>query len=161
MITLGESAGGFDALPDADKAKAVASFQKCPGVLEEAFFAGFKQSLPGLDEAQGRCGATAIGKSFTPDELVKLSADPNAAQDPAVLGKVFKAFETCDGLLPSLFAAGMQSSGLTETQAKCAAEAMIKELGVESLIKFSTDPASVDAAAQAKVVEAMGACTKA
>ena len=54
LIALGSADGGFDALPDADKAKAVASFQKCPGVLEEAFFAGFKQSLPGLDETQGR-----------------------------------------------------------------------------------------------------------
>ncbi len=161
LIALGSAEGGFDALPDTDKAKAVASFQKCPGVLEEAFFAGFKQSLPGLDENQGRCGATAIGKAFTPEELVRLSSEPTAAQEPATLTKVFKAFESCDGLLRSLFATGIkQSGGLTDTQADCAADAMIRELGIDALVKLSSDPSSVDPAVQTKLVEAMSACTK-
>lgn len=164
LIALGQSAGGFDALSDVDKAKAVASFQKCPGVLEEAFFAGFKQSLPGLDETQGRCGATAIGKAFTPEELVKLSSSTTgtaSAQDPAVLTKVFKAFETCDGLLQTLLSSGIKQSGASDAEAACAADAMMKAIGVETLVKISTDPSSVDPADQKKLVTAMAACKKA
>lgn len=164
LIALGQSAGGFDALSDVDKAKAVASFQKCPGVLEEAFFAGFKQSLPGLDETQGRCGATAIGKAFTPEELVKLSSSTTgtaSAQDPAVLTKVFKAFETCDGLLQTLLSSGIKQSGASDAEAACAADAMMKAIGVETLVKISTDPSSVDPADQEKLVTAMAACKKA
>ena len=163
LIALGKSAGGFDALSDADKAKAVASFQKCPGVLEEAFFAGFKQSLPGLDETQGRCGATAIGKAFTPEELVKLSSATTgtaSAQDPAVLTKVFKAFETCDGLLQTLLSSGIKQSGASDAEAACAADAMVKAIGVETLVQISTDPSSVDPADQQKLVTAMAACKK-
>lgn len=163
LVALGQSAGGFDALSDADKAKAVASFQKCPGVLEEAFFAGFKQSLPGLDETQGRCGATAIGKAFTPEELVKLSSSTSgaaSAQDPAVLTKVFKAFETCNGLLQTLLSSGIKQSGASDAEAACAADAMIKAIGVETLVKISTDPSSVDPADQQKLVTAMSACKK-
>ena len=161
LTDLGKSTGGFDALSDADKAKAVGSFQKCPGVLEEALFSVFQQSAPGLDETQGRCGVTAISKAFTPDELAQLSSSPAAAQNPEVLTKVFNAFETCDGLLRSLLAGGLkQSAGLTEKQATCAADAMIKELGPETSVKLITDPTSVDPAAQAKLVAALGACTK-
>ncbi len=159
LIDLGQNKAGFDGLSDADKARAVASFQKCPGLLEEALFAGFKSSIPDLDEAQGRCGATAIGKEFTAEEMVALSTKPNAAQDPVVLTKIFKAFANCEGLLDGLLAAGMKQAGLTEGQAKCAVAVMLKELDAETLVKFSTDPSSVDAAVQTKITAGMTKCT--
>ena len=159
LIDLGQSKAGFDGLSDADKARAVASFQKCPGLLEEALFAGFKSSIPNLDEAQGRCGATAIGKEFTAEEMVALSSKPNAAQDPAVLTKIFKAFGNCEGLLDGLLATGMKQAGLTDVQAKCAVGLMLKELDPETLVKFSTDPNSVDPALQSKIVAGITKCT--
>ncbi len=159
LIDLGESPAGFDGLSDADKARAVGSFQKCPGILEEAFFAGFKEALPGIDETQGRCGATELGKAFSPEELVTLSTGGDVAQNPEVMTKVFSAFGKCDGLLSGLFAAGIkESGGMTDAQAKCAADAMVKELGVETMVKFSTDPNSVDPAVTAKLGEAIQPC---
>jgi hypothetical protein len=160
LIDLGESEAGFDGLPDADKARAVASFQKCPGILEAALFAGFKSSIPNLDEAQGRCGAEAIGKAFTADEMVSLSTKTGAAQDPAVLTKIFTAFSSCDGLLASLLEAGVKEAGATDVQAKCAADAMVKELDPATLVKFSTDPSSVDQAVQDRLKSKMQACQK-
>lgn len=161
LIALGKNTGGFDALSDANRAKAVGALQKCPGVLEEVLFSVFQQSAPGLDETQGRCGVTAIGKAFTPDELAQLSTSATAAQDPKIITRVFMAFETCDGLLRSLLAGGLQqSAGLTEKQATCAAEAMIKEIGPETSVKILTDPTGIDPAVQAKLVSALGACTK-
>lgn len=159
LIDLGANPAGFDGLSDADKARAVGSFQKCPGILEEAFFAGFKQALPGIDEAQGRCGATELGKAFSPEELVELSTGGNVAQNKSAMTKVFSAFGNCDGLLSGLFAAGIkESGGMTDAQAKCAADAMVKELGVETMVKFSTDPNSVDPAVTAKLGEAIAPC---
>lgn len=160
LIDLGQSKAGFDGLSDTDKARAVASFQKCPGLLEEALFAGFKSSIPDLDEAQGRCGAAAIGKEFTAEEMVSLSTKPNAAQDPAVLTKIFTAFGTCDGLLTGLLSAGVKQAGATDVQAKCAADVMVKELDAATLVKFSTDPNSVDPAVQEKVKAGIEGCQK-
>ena len=159
LVTLGESPAGFDGLSDADKARAVGSFKKCPGILEEAFFAGFKEALPGIDESQGRCGAIQLGKAFSSEELVSLSTSKDVGQDPVVMTKVFNAFGKCDGLLSGLFAAGIkESGGMTDAQAKCAADAMVKELGVETMVKFSTDPNSVDPAVTAKLGEAIAPC---
>jgi hypothetical protein len=160
LIDLGQSKAGFDGLSDADKARAVASFQKCPGLLEEALFAGFKSSIPDLDEAQGRCGADAIGKEFTAEEMVALSTKPDAAKDPAVLTKIFTAFSSCDGLLTGLLSAGVKQAGATDVQAKCAADVMVKELDAATLVKFSTDPNSVDAATQEKLKTGIQACQK-
>ena len=159
LIELGRSPAGFDGLPAADKAKAVGSFQKCPGILEEAFFAGFKEALPTIDEGQGRCGATALGKAFSAEELVALSTGGDVSKNAEVMTKVFTAFGNCDGLLTGLFAAGIkESGGMTDAQANCAAEAMVKALGVETMVKFSTDPSSVDPALTAKLTEALTPC---
>ena len=159
LIDLGKSPAGFDGLSAADKARAVGSFQKCPGILEEAFFAGFKQALPSIDEGQGRCGATELGKVFSAEELVALSTGGDVSKDPKVMTKVFTAFGNCDGLLSGLFAAGIkESGGMTDVQANCAAEAMVKALGVETLVKFSTDPNSIDPAVSAKLTEAVKSC---
>ncbi len=159
LIDLGQSPAGFDGLPSADKARAVGSFQKCPGILEEAFFAGFKQALPTIDEAQGRCGATELGKTFSAEELVSLSTGGDVSKNAEVMTKVFTAFGNCEGLLSGLFAAGIkESGGMTDTQANCAAEAMVKSLGVEAMVKFSTDPNSIDPAVTAKLTEAVTSC---
>ena len=159
LIDLGQSPAGFEGLPAADKARAVGSFQKCPGILEEAFFAGFKQALPTIDEDQGRCGAGELGKAFSPEELVTLSTGGDVAQNPEVMTKVFTAFGNCDGLLSGLFAAGIkESGGMTDVQANCAAEAMVKTLGVETMVKFSTDPNSIDPAESAKLTKAVSSC---
>ena len=159
LIDLGRSPAGFDGLSAADKAKAVGSFQKCPGILEEAFFAGFKKALPTIDEGQGRCGATALGKAFSAEELVALSTGGDVSKNADVMTKVFTAFGNCDGLLTGLFAAGIkESGGMTDAQANCAAEAMVKALGVETMVKFSTDPSSVDPALTAKLTEALTPC---
>ena len=159
LIDLGKSPAGFDGLPAADKARAVGSFQKCPGILEEAFFAGFKKALPTIDEAQGRCGATELGKAFSAEELVALSTGGDVSKDTEVMTKVFTAFGNCDGLLSGLFAAGIkESGGMTDAQANCAAEAMVKALGVETMVKFSTDPNSIDPAVTAKLTEAVTSC---
>ena len=159
LIDLGRSPAGFDGLSAADKAKAVGSFQKCPGILEEAFFAGFKEALPTIDEGQGRCGATALGKAFSAEELVALSTGGDVSKNADVMTKVFTAFGNCDGLLTGLFAAGIkESGGMTDAQANCAAEAMVKALGVETMVKFSTDPSSVDPALTAKLTEALTPC---
>ena len=159
LIDLGQSPAGFDGLSAADKARAVGSFQKCPGILEEAFFAGFKQALPTIDEGQGRCGATELGKAFSPEELVTLSTGGDVAQNPEVMTKVFTAFGNCDGLLAGLFAAGIkESGGMTDAQANCAAEAMVKTLGVETMVKFSTDPNSIDPAESEKLTKAVASC---
>ncbi len=159
LIDLGQSPAGFDGLSAADKARAVGSFQKCPGILEEAFFAGFKEALPTIDETQGRCGATELGKAFSSEELVSLSSGGNVAENPEVMTKVFTAFGNCEGLLSGLFAAGIkESGGMTDAQATCAADAMVKELGVETMVKFSTDPSSIDAATQNKLTAALAPC---
>ena len=159
LIDLGRSPAGFDGLSAADKAKAVGSFQKCPGILEEAFFAGFKEALPTIDEGQGRCGATALGKAFSAEELVALSTGGDVSKNADVMTKVFTAFGNCDGLLTGLFAAGIkESGGMTDAQANCAAEAMVKALGIETMVKFSTDPSSVDPALTAKLTEAVTPC---
>ena len=159
LIDLGRSPAGFDGLSAADKAKAVGSFQKCPGILEEAFFAGFKEALPTIDEGQGRCGATALGKAFSAEELVALSTGGDVSKNADVMTKVFTAFGNCDGLLTGLFAAGIkESGGMTDAQANCAAEAMVKALGIETMVKFSTDPSSVDPALTAKLTEALTPC---
>lgn len=159
LIDLGQSPAGFDGLPAADKARAVGSFQKCPGILEEAFFAGFKQALPTIDEGQGRCGATELGKAFSPEELVTLSTGGDVAKNPEVMTKVFTAFGNCDGLLSGLFAAGIkESGGMTDAQANCAADAMVRTLGVEMMVKFATDPNSIDPAESAKLTEAVTSC---
>lgn len=159
LIDIGSTPGGFDALSDADKAKAMGSFQNCPGVLEEAFFAGFKKSMPEMDETQGRCGAAAIGKAFTPEELVQLSSDSTAFNDPEVMTKVFTAFGSCDNLLRDIMAAGVKSSGgLTDEQANCAADAMLKVLGPEGIVKISVSPETVDAAKQKEVADAIAPC---
>lgn len=159
LIDLGQSPAGFDGLPAADKARAVGSFQKCPGILEEAFFAGFKQALPTIDEGQGRCGATELGKAFSPEELVTLSTGGDVANNPEVMTKVFTAFGNCDGLLSGLFAAGIkESGGMTDAQANCAADAMVRTLGVEMMVKFATDPNSIDPAESAKLTEAVTSC---
>ena len=83
-----------------------------------------------------------------------------SAQDPVVLTKVFKAFETCDGLLQTLLSSGIKQSGASDAEAACAADAMIKAIGVETLVKISTNPSSVDPADQQKLVTAMAACKK-
>lgn len=159
LIDLGQSPAGFDGLSAADKARAVGSFQKCPGILEEAFFAGFKQALPTLDEAQGRCGATELGKAFSAEELVALSTGGDVSKDTKVMTKVFTAFGNCDGLLSGLFAAGIkESGGMTDAQANCAAEEMVKSLGVETMVKLSTDPGKIDPTVNAKLAEAVKSC---
>ncbi len=159
LIDLGKSPAGFDGLSAADKARAVGSFQKCPGILEEAFFAGFKTALPTIDEAQGRCGATELGKAFSAEELVALSTGGDVSKNTEVMTKVFTAFGNCDGLLSGLFAAGIKESGrMTDAQANCAAEAMVKALGVETMVKFSIDPNSIDPAVTAKLTEALTPC---
>ena len=88
-----------------------------------------------------------------------LSTGGDVAQNPEVMTKVFTAFGNCDGLLAGLFAAGIkESGGMTDAQANCAAEAMVKTLGVETMVKFSTDPNSIDPAESEKLTKAVASC---
>jgi hypothetical protein len=149
---------GFDALSDADKARAVGSFKNCPGILEGAILAGFKQSAPDLDDTQGRCAAAALGNAFSPEEMVALSTNKDSATQPETMKKIFTAFNECDGLLATLIASGMKSSGASPEQAACAAKNIVKDLGVDGMVAISGNGATPSEEIKTKITESMKPC---